>query len=330
MKLSKKIISILLSAITLTNVFAGLTPETMVFMGNRAYKRAKDLDVGDHIPIYNIPRHCLERQRKKILEISTRKTKELILIEAEDETLAVGPDQKLYNRRIKKFIPAEEFRIGDKLFSPEKGNLLVTNVSRKRLPDKIKLYDISIENGNIFLILTEEKTHILAHNFAITIPILTWTFGGKLVVIGVKALCVAIGIGVAARHAKKRGIDFPDINVESFPEDGNNASWNEEHFHLRGDEDNSGLDDVLNDAKKEPPTKGKSKIYSKPGGDEQRAKDFDSINFDSVKTYPNGTIVGKLPDGRIVNTRAKSTDKAGRSTIEIHNGKSSIKIRYDN
>ncbi len=172
MRFSKKIILILLSVVNCSNIFSGLLPETMVFMGNRAYKRAKDLDVGDHIPIYNIPSHCLEKQRQKIPEISTHKTKELILIETAGERLAVGASQKLYNRRIKKFIPAEEFKVGDKLFSPEKGNLPIINVSREKLKDKVELYDIAVEDGSLFFILTEGKTHILVHDYPV--PVSLW------------------------------------------------------------------------------------------------------------------------------------------------------------
>ncbi|MCR6111023.1 septum formation inhibitor Maf [Bacillus sp. A301a_S52] len=45
----------------------------------------------------------------------------------------------------------------------------------------------------------------------------------------------------------------------------------------------------------------------------------------NVPTIPNG-IVGTLPDGRTVNVRNNCSD--GRPTLEIFDGKNSIKIRY--
>ena len=38
-------------------------------------------------------------------------------------------------------------------------------------------------------------------------------------------------------------------------------------------------------------------------------------------------VAGKMEDGRMVNVRSKNSD--GRPTLEIQNGKNSIKFRYD-
>lgn len=49
------------------------------------------------------------------------------------------------------------------------------------------------------------------------------------------------------------------------------------------------------------------------------------MGVSDVKDIPGGKV-GKLPDGRTVNVRNKSSD--GRPTLEIYDGKKSIKIRY--
>lgn len=57
--------------------------------------------------------------------------------------------------------------------------------------------------------------------------------------------------------------------------------------------------------------------------------DFDAMNPTNIRTYSNGTIVGELPDGRIINLHP-STTLNGAPTLEIYDpvtGKSS-KTRY--
>lgn len=57
--------------------------------------------------------------------------------------------------------------------------------------------------------------------------------------------------------------------------------------------------------------------------------DFDAMNPTNIRTYPNGTIVGELSDGRVINLHP-STTLNGAPTLEIYDsvtGKSS-KIRY--
>lgn len=87
--------------------------------------------------------------------------------------------------------------------------------------------------------------------------------------------------------------------------------------------DSSTLDDILNGATPGEQTKGRTKQYDKEGGFDQANKDFDNLGPSDIHTYPNGTRVGTLPDGRKVNVRPKSTP-----TVEVQSGKNKIKIRY--
>lgn len=64
----------------------------------------------------------------------------------------------------------------------------------------------------------------------------------------------------------------------------------------------------------------------KSGGYDKAKEDFDALNPSGVKTYPNGTIAGKLPDGRQINVRPESSQ--GDPTVEVIEGKNRIKIRY--
>ncbi|WP_068786947.1 RHS repeat-associated core domain-containing protein [Paenibacillus phocaensis] len=86
------------------------------------------------------------------------------------------------------------------------------------------------------------------------------------------------------------------------------------------------VDDILEGASPGRATKGKATQYGKSGGYNQALDDFNSMGVTEVKDIPGGKV-GKLPDGRTVNVREKSSD--GRPTLEIYDGKKSTKIRYD-
>ncbi|XRM16253.1 hypothetical protein PGT30_000375 [Yersinia intermedia] len=58
----------------------------------------------------------------------------------------------------------------------------------------------------------------------------------------------------------------------------------------------------------------------------QDNKEFDALSPTEIKDIPGGRV-GKLPDGRTVIVRERSTD--GRPTLEIQSGKNRIKFRYD-
>lgn len=73
-------------------------------------------------------------------------------------------------------------------------------------------------------------------------------------------------------------------------------------------------------------TKGKATQFEKSGGFNQALDDFNNMGITDIKDIPNGKV-GKLPDGRTINVRANSSD--GRATLEIYDGKNSIKIRYN-
>jgi hypothetical protein len=86
------------------------------------------------------------------------------------------------------------------------------------------------------------------------------------------------------------------------------------------------VDDILEGSTSGRLTKGRSTQYEKSGGCDQAFDDFNNMGLTNVKDIPGGKY-GKLPDGRTVNIRISSSD--GRPTLEIFDGKNSIKIRYN-
>ena len=130
-----------------TGLFSNLLPDTVILTGLSDFKRVEDLKVGDGILIYNIPRHDVDRELSPIKKITKKKKKKLVLIDTNTGYLKVGEDQKLYNREALKFIKAKEFKVGDKLFSPTVGELIVTDVYIHEVDNEVDLYDISIEDN---------------------------------------------------------------------------------------------------------------------------------------------------------------------------------------
>jgi hypothetical protein len=70
-----------------------------------------------------------------------------------------------------------------------------------------------------------------------------------------------------------------------------------------------------------------AKIYNKSGTYQDVLKDFESMSLSEIKDIPTGKL-GKLPDGKVVTARTRSSD--GPPTLEIFNPikKKSIKFRY--
>lgn len=73
-------------------------------------------------------------------------------------------------------------------------------------------------------------------------------------------------------------------------------------------------------------TKGRAEQWEKTGGQAEADKDFDNLKPTDVRPIPGGRV-GTLPGGRRVNVRGSSSD--GRPTLEIQDGKNSIKVRYN-
>ncbi|MBO8157595.1 MAG: hypothetical protein H0Z32_14285 [Bacillaceae bacterium] len=85
------------------------------------------------------------------------------------------------------------------------------------------------------------------------------------------------------------------------------------------------VDDLIKNATPGRATKGRTSQYDLSGGFDKAVKDFESLQPNITKNTPD-LKVGKLPDGRTVIVRKKSSD--GRPTIEIQDGKKKIKFRY--
>ncbi len=86
------------------------------------------------------------------------------------------------------------------------------------------------------------------------------------------------------------------------------------------------VEDLTSTSSKGKETTGLSKLFKRTGGSNAANKEFDALSPTEIKEIPGGRV-GKLPDGRTVIVRERSTD--GRPTLEIQSGKNRIKFRYD-
>ncbi|MFC1895033.1 polymorphic toxin-type HINT domain-containing protein [Candidatus Dependentiae bacterium] len=306
------------------------------------YTLIQNLKIGDEVlgcefKILENGEGCIEFLKIPIREIKKLKINKLVFIETRVGQLCVGENKKFYNSENNNWVYAKNLTINDKLLDIDFNNIAIEKIFTETLDEEINSYELLLDEPHTFFICDSSGNPILVHNFAITIPLITFSAAEGLKIIGLSTAIVVVGKqilnGLMKHFAQKNGADVSGFNPEVSQEDlekndsekDKDTDKNEED-HEKGTE----LDELLKGITKEPATKGRAKIFSKPGGEKQRLEDFKKINFDSVKTYPNGTTVGVLPDGRTVNTRANSSDKVGRSTTEIQNGKQIIKIRYNN
>jgi len=86
------------------------------------------------------------------------------------------------------------------------------------------------------------------------------------------------------------------------------------------------VEDLTSTSSKGKETTGLSKLFERTGGSNAANKEFDALSPTEIKEIPGGRV-GKLPDGRTVIVRERSTD--GRPTLEIQSGKNRSKFRYD-
>ncbi|MGC6390114.1 VENN motif pre-toxin domain-containing protein, partial [Ewingella sp. S1.OA.A_B6] len=108
---------------------------------------------------------------------------------------------------------------------------------------------------------------------------------------------------------------------------GTPGGWGpEDEENARSGEQKTTVDDLMSSSSKGQKTTGRSKLFERTGGSDAANKEFDSLTPTEIKDIPGGRV-GKLPDGRTVIVRERSTD--GRPTLEIQSGKSRMKFRYD-
>lgn len=90
------------------------------------------------------------------------------------------------------------------------------------------------------------------------------------------------------------------------------------------------FEDIIDDSTRGRDTKGRSKLFDRPGGFDQANDDFDSLQPTDVRpieTEHGPGRMGALPNGRKVVVRPGSSDGA-RPTLEVQTGKRKTKIRY--
>ncbi len=198
----------------------GMIPGTRILVKGDDHKNVEDFKIGDLLSIYSIKDKGLEGELREIEEIEIEKIKEVIVIKTDLGDFVFGPEQRIYNRKIFKFVRANELTTDDLLYSPELKNIAIKDVYTKKLKDKTQIYKISIKDKNLFLALIDDKNHILLHNEPITIALVTVAWGaGETVVqwVGLAALGVfakKILADIFKKKLEKNGVDVSGLKIE--------------------------------------------------------------------------------------------------------------------
>ncbi len=220
----KAIIFIILFSVLSFNFSIAMLPGTKVLMGDGGHKKVEDLKAGDLVGIYSIKDKTIEIDAKEIEKIQTKKTNKLVVIKTKAGVCIYGLKQRIYNRKICKFVRASELKEGDVIFSPELGNLVIEDIFTEKIDKKIKLYDIAIKDKCLFLALMDDENHILFHNEPVTLTLFTisWGVGGVAVKwLGGTTLAVFAGkilADIVKKKLEKEGVDTSGFGIEdSFP-----------------------------------------------------------------------------------------------------------------
>ena len=132
----------------------------------------------------------------------------------------------------------------------------------------------------------------------------------------------------AAETAAQNGRQFSG-GKPALPNDPYHPSNVETRIQTATMRSNVQINNILRNTTPGPKTTGKATQYEKLGNYNDAVADFNSLGVKNVQVRPNGTITGKLPDGRNINVRPQSSPPNNYPTIEIQQKNNErIKIRY--
>ncbi|WET14955.1 VENN motif pre-toxin domain-containing protein [Yersinia intermedia] len=154
--------------------------------------------------------------------------------------------------------------------------------------------------------------------------------GGMAGVAGGAAIADALNGDKESESGPNVGKDQTDADKAELGGTGSGTpgGWEpqDEENARNSEKQNNTVEDLTSTSSKGNETTGRSKLFERTGGSNAANKEFDALSPTEIKDIPGGRV-GKLPDGRTVIVRERSTD--GRPTLEIQSGKNRIKFRYD-
>ncbi|CNI34999.1 hemagglutinin-like secreted protein [Yersinia aldovae] len=154
--------------------------------------------------------------------------------------------------------------------------------------------------------------------------------GGMAGVAGGAAIADALNGDKESESIPNVGKDLKDADKAELGGTGSGTpgGWGPEDEENARNSDNQNItvEDLTSTSSKGQQTTGRSKLFERSGGSDAANKEFDALSPSDIKDIPGGRV-GKLPDGRTVIVRERSTD--GRPTLEIQSGKNRMKFRYD-
>lgn len=274
--------------------------------------------------------------------------------------LLCSPTQELYVFERTAFVPAYKLKPGQHLLNAYGDAITVTHVDLVRSP--ITLYAITVEDTQTYFVGPQQVlTHNMELPMSMTVAIgkqaaattTTWLgrFAGPLACVGVYILGKIItwiihyfssddGLNhyVVHHDLEKTNVLFQEHELQPSgtalsPSIPKQKTPQEEAPVLDEKIDKQKLpktvEDILKDAKKLPQKNSGLKQYEKEGEYRKAVSDFEDLQPTDIRVLEEGAKrIGKLPDGRIVNARIKSSYKL--PTLEIYSPQTtkSIKIRY--
>lgn len=188
------------------------------------------LNVGDVVICFDTQYGTWNEQ--PILQITHELRDSFLEMTVEGESFGVSPDQTLYIPCQNRWIKACAMQAGTTLLSAHIGLIAVD--STRIIQKPVTLYKVAVNTHHTYCICPHA---VLAHNFAIEIPILTWVFGEGIIWLGgatVATIASALGLSFAKKGIKKFGQSVgADVNIDD------TAKLDESNSKNDGDDNNN-------------------------------------------------------------------------------------------
>lgn len=116
-------------------------------------KNIEDIKIGDLV--YSINLESNQKELKEVAGIYMATTTSFFKIKVGDDVIRVTPNSKFYIQD-KGWVNSYKLKCGDKIFSKDNSNLVVTEIEHEILDNPIKIYNIKIEDNYNYLITSQE------------------------------------------------------------------------------------------------------------------------------------------------------------------------------
>ena len=185
-----RIISLLLLLCFTNSIFAdGFVKNSLVKTKN-GHVFIEEIEPNDYVMSCDFTDKCVER---KVLAKSIKKAASIVKIIISGKEIIASADHLFYLPKQNIWQKASDLILGDTLLNANYDQVQIDTI--EFLNEKIDTYSLSVEGEHNFYI---SDASVLVHNFVLMVPLITWTIGEGIAILGGGATLIAIGAAIAS------------------------------------------------------------------------------------------------------------------------------------